>query len=228
MPVGRVWWSNNKKYSKDKPDHCFLVPLVAGCLLSQQSVWYSQYEPGHDLVKLHWSNPTRCDFLAFTVVRKPRSISVGWKSTQTLAWWEIHTDPRVDLGWLSINYVVRSWRSLFEPWYLEVLTGHWLFSLGRSCDHSSSQLGVIGVKRFISCVRSWIRKIMHTSILRCKIHGPTWDMGMSSAKAADCCALTSLQAALFLRMLETFTVLNPPSSNGPTLEKEKWKTIQKL
>ena len=46
-------------------------------------------------------------------------------------------------------------------------------------------------------------------------------MGMSSAKAADCCALTNLQAALFLRMLETFTVLNPPSSNGPTLEKEK-------
>ena len=62
---------------------------------------------------------------------------------------------------------------------------------------------------------------MHTSILRCKIHGPTWDMGMSSAKAADCCALTSLQAALFLRMLETFTVLNPPSSNGPTLEEER-------
>ena len=106
MPVGRVWWSNNKKYSKDKPDHCFLVPLVAGCLLSQQSVWYSQYEPGHDLVKLHWSNPTRCDFLAFTVVRKPRSISVGWKSTQTLAWWKIHTDPRVNQGWLDFQLIM--------------------------------------------------------------------------------------------------------------------------
>ena len=173
MPVGRVWWGN-KKYSKDKPDHCSLVPLVAGCLLSQQSVWYSQYEPGHDHVKLHWSYPTRCDFLAFTVVRKPRSISVGWKSTQTLAWWEIHminfffswcmfflevhTDIKVNLGWLSIRYVVRSWRSLFEPWYLEVLTSHWLFPLGWSCDHSSSQLGVIDVLWYILCVQSWIRK----------------------------------------------------------------------
>ena len=99
MPEGKVWWSNKKKYSKDKPDHCSLVPLVAGCLLSQQSVWYSQYEPGHDHVKLHWSNPIRCDFLAFTVVRKPRSISVGWKSTQTLAWWKIHTDIQLIMLW---------------------------------------------------------------------------------------------------------------------------------
>ena len=153
MPEGRMWWGNRfkKKSSEDKPDHCSLVLLVAGCLLSQQSVWYSQYEPEHDHVILHWSNHIRCDFLASTVVRKPRSISVGWKSTQTLAWLKIHTDPRVNLGRLSIRYVVRSWRSLFEPWYLEVLTSHWLFPLGRSCDHSSSQLGVIDVLWYILC-----------------------------------------------------------------------------